>query len=108
MFSHFGHDIYHTAVIPCLGWHFIISWDNNTCIPSWHVTSVSSASIRRSSLRGEKSVLFKKEAKEEALHFGLLPMEDNDDVVSSLHMSYIADTALVKEEGQEIQNVELL
>ncbi|XP_071092312.1 protein phosphatase 1 regulatory subunit 16A-like isoform X1 [Haliotis cracherodii] len=42
--------------------------------------SSHSASIRRSSLRGEKSVLFKKEAKEEALHFGLLPMEDNDDV----------------------------
>ncbi|XP_046544171.1 protein phosphatase 1 regulatory subunit 16A-like isoform X2 [Haliotis rubra] len=41
--------------------------------------SSHSASIRRSSLRGEKSVLFKKEAKEEALHFGLLPMEDNDD-----------------------------
>ena len=31
---------------------------------------VYSASIRRSSMRGEKSQLFMKEAKEEAMHFG--------------------------------------
>ncbi|XP_067651216.1 protein phosphatase 1 regulatory subunit 16A-like isoform X2 [Haliotis asinina] len=52
---------------------------NNRLPQRKHRISTRSASIRRSSLRGEKSVLFKKEAKEEALHFGLLPMDDNDD-----------------------------
>lgn len=37
-----------------------------------------SASIRRSSMRGDKTQLFKKEHKEEALHFGLNLMQDED------------------------------
>ncbi|XP_025114575.1 protein phosphatase 1 regulatory subunit 16A-like isoform X2 [Pomacea canaliculata] len=37
-----------------------------------------SASVRRSSMRGDKSQLFKKEHKEEALHFGLVLMQDED------------------------------
>lgn len=38
------------------------------------------ASMRRSSLRGEKSSLFKKEAQEEALHFGLRMLEDDEEL----------------------------
>lgn len=38
-----------------------------------------SASIRRTSMRGEKKPLFKKEAKEEALHFGMMGMNNDDD-----------------------------
>ncbi|RUS77342.1 hypothetical protein EGW08_014896 [Elysia chlorotica] len=38
------------------------------------------ASMRRSSLRGEKSNLFKKEAQEEALHFGLRVLQDDDEL----------------------------
>ena len=34
--------------------------------------------MRRSSMRGDKSQLFKKEQKEEALHFGLNLMRDDD------------------------------
>ncbi|CAG5122581.1 unnamed protein product [Candidula unifasciata] len=37
-------------------------------------------SIRRSSLRGEKSSLFKKEAQEEAMHFGMRLMQDDEDL----------------------------
>ncbi|KAL3860767.1 hypothetical protein ACJMK2_010838 [Sinanodonta woodiana] len=37
------------------------------------------ASMRRTSMRGDKSKLFKKEAKEEALHFGLLTSAGPDD-----------------------------
>lgn len=45
-----------------------------------------SASMRRSSLRGEKSNLFKKEAQEEALHFGLRLMQDEEELpVSCVH-----------------------
>ncbi|XP_061162318.1 protein phosphatase 1 regulatory subunit 16A-like isoform X2 [Saccostrea echinata] len=38
--------------------------------PHHHHKTSNSASIRRSSMRGEKSPLFMKEAREEALHFG--------------------------------------
>ncbi|CAG5135918.1 unnamed protein product [Candidula unifasciata] len=40
----------------------------------------NSASMRRSSLRGDKSNLFKKEAQEEALHFGLRLMQDEEEL----------------------------
>ena len=39
-----------------------------------------SASMRRSSLRGEKSNLFKKEVLEEALHFGLRILQDDEEL----------------------------
>ncbi|GFS06607.1 protein phosphatase 1 regulatory subunit 16A [Elysia marginata] len=38
------------------------------------------ASMRRSSIRGEKSNLFKKEAQEEALHFGLRMLQDDEEL----------------------------
>ena len=37
--------------------------------------------MRRSSVRGEKSNLFKKEAQEEALHFGLRLLQDEEDIM---------------------------
>ncbi|KAK7114150.1 protein phosphatase 1 regulatory subunit 16A-like isoform X1 [Littorina saxatilis] len=40
--------------------------------------SIGSTSMRRSSMRGDKSQLFKKEQKEEALHFGLNLMHDEE------------------------------
>lgn len=43
-----------------------------------HRVSSRNASIRRSSMRGDKSQLFKKEHKEEALHFGLNLMQDEE------------------------------
>ncbi|XP_041376954.1 protein phosphatase 1 regulatory subunit 16A-like isoform X2 [Gigantopelta aegis] len=66
-----------------------------------HRISTRSASLRRSSLRGEKSSLFKKEAKEEALHFGLRTMEDDDDLnddtegKENLPATNIDDVALI-------------
>ncbi|CAL1527636.1 unnamed protein product [Lymnaea stagnalis] len=45
-----------------------------------HKHNSRNASIRRSSLRGEKSNLFKKEAQEEALHFGLRVMQDEEEL----------------------------
>lgn len=44
-----------------------------------------SASIRRTSMRGEKKPLFKKEAHEEALHFGVISRDDDDDDYQSNH-----------------------
>ena len=43
-----------------------------------------SASIRRTSMRGEKRPLFKKEAQEEALHFGVISRDDDDDEFPSI------------------------
>ncbi|XP_013085828.2 protein phosphatase 1 regulatory subunit 16A-like isoform X2 [Biomphalaria glabrata] len=45
-----------------------------------HKHTTRTASMRRSSLRGEKSNLFKKEAQEEALHFGLRMMQDEEEL----------------------------
>ncbi|XP_059176383.1 protein phosphatase 1 regulatory subunit 16A-like isoform X2 [Physella acuta] len=45
-----------------------------------HKHNSRNASMRRSSLRGEKSNLFKKEAQEEALHFGLRLMQDEEEL----------------------------
>ncbi|GFO46756.1 protein phosphatase 1 regulatory subunit 16a, partial [Plakobranchus ocellatus] len=52
-------------------------YSSNTSLNS---KTSGSASMRRSSLRGEKSTLFKKEAHEEALHFGLRMLEDDEDL----------------------------
>ncbi|XP_076470396.1 uncharacterized protein LOC143300534 isoform X2 [Babylonia areolata] len=48
---------------------------------SLNVKTSVSASMRRSSMRGEKSQLFKKEHKEEALHFGLNLMPEDDSLM---------------------------
>ncbi|KAH9503466.1 hypothetical protein Btru_068005 [Bulinus truncatus] len=45
-----------------------------------HKHNSRTASMRRSSLRGEKGSLFKKEAQEEALHFGLRMMQDEEEL----------------------------
>ncbi|XP_076449866.1 protein phosphatase 1 regulatory subunit 16A-like [Babylonia areolata] len=48
-----------------------------------HRVSSRNASIRRSSMRGDKSQLFKKEHKEEALHFGLNLMKDEESLMEA-------------------------
>ncbi|XP_033755398.1 protein phosphatase 1 regulatory subunit 16A-like isoform X2 [Pecten maximus] len=63
-----------------------------------------SASIRRSSMRGEKNPLFMKEAKEEALHFGWRK-DNNDDIVEdekeNLPSTNIDDVQLIIDDGAE-------
>ncbi|KAL5022809.1 hypothetical protein ScPMuIL_001964 [Solemya velum] len=72
----------------------------------------SSSSIRRSSLRGEKSALFMKEAKEEALHFGLgqtAGEEDNENEEEdpgNLPMTNIDDVELQFDENNDENNIE--
>ncbi|GAB1603236.1 protein phosphatase 1 regulatory subunit 12A-like isoform X1, partial [Argonauta hians] len=58
-----------------------------------------SASLRRSSMRGEKSALFMKEAKEEAAHFGVI------DLKSSHHITEEDDDEDEEEEEEEEEEV---
>ncbi|XP_021379337.1 protein phosphatase 1 regulatory subunit 16A-like isoform X1 [Mizuhopecten yessoensis] len=63
-----------------------------------------SASIRRSSMRGEKNPLFMKEAKEEALHFGWRKDNDEDiveDEKENLPSTNIDDVQLIIDDADD-------
>ncbi|KAK3579169.1 hypothetical protein CHS0354_022704 [Potamilus streckersoni] len=72
-------------------------------------SSHHSASMRRTSMRGDKSKLFKKEAKEEALHFGLLtsagPDDDfqDDDDKENLPATNIDDVDLIIDDYHQVE-----
>ncbi|XP_052831071.1 protein phosphatase 1 regulatory subunit 12A isoform X2 [Octopus bimaculoides] len=71
-----------------------------------------SASLRRSSMRGEKSALFMKEAKEEAAHFGVIDLnssnhiaeeddDDDDEEDDYLGVTSVDDVELIMDDMKE-------